>query len=99
MDPVTPVEISVCVTRPVLWSAGTGVIQYAPLNEGVAACDIAIIDSMLITKSALRHITRGFRIFFVRIEFALFLKMFVFTLFSLPELLNLNTDSTCFIPF
>jgi hypothetical protein len=85
MDPLTPVEVSVWVTFPVLWSAGTGVIQYEPLSAGVAACDVASMDIMLMMKSALMHMARSFEIFFVYTECIVFPKMFVFNFLSLPE--------------
>jgi hypothetical protein len=90
MDPVTPFAVTVWVTRPVLWSAGTGVIQYWPVNGLVWACDVASIDIMLIMKSVLMHMARGFEIFLVCIERAIFSKMFVFNFLSLPELLEQN---------
>ena len=89
MEPLTPPVICVCVTRPVLWSAGTGVIQYWPFSGLVAACDVASMDTMLIMKSALMQATRGFRFFFVCVERFIFSMMFVFNFFlSLPEFWN-----------
>jgi hypothetical protein len=89
MDPVTASVVTVWVTRPVLWSAGTGVIQYPPFNGLVWACDVASMDIMLMMKSALMHMTRGFEIFFVCTECIVFPKMFVFNFLSLPEFWNL----------